>query len=274
MSAGQNGHSGFAVVPVEVLSLGNGYAIAVYAALARRANPDGECWPSMETLSAETGWHRVTVRKALGVLEKAGVVTIEPRKLNGMDQSNKYRLNLVSPANVQVVTRTTPVVTRMTLGGHHNDIGWSPHDHEQDKVEQDKEITPLPPTGGSSPVRLRRENGNGTEASLPYQMVETVCRVVGVQMSDYPKSDLPRHFREAKKLVDDGVALDEVEQCTRWLYSQDWWRDHGIQIQNIKTNIGKWRAQGRPTQAKRPTNGHVNQAEINRYEKGARKWVG
>ncbi|MCA9863997.1 MAG: helix-turn-helix domain-containing protein, partial [Thermomicrobiales bacterium] len=51
-------------------------ALAVYTALARRAGPDGGCWPSLRTLAAQTAASERTVQRALQALEQLGLVAV------------------------------------------------------------------------------------------------------------------------------------------------------------------------------------------------------
>ena len=48
----------------------------VLVAIAHHTNAEGHAWPSVATLALETAHHEGTVRKALGRLEAAGLVTV------------------------------------------------------------------------------------------------------------------------------------------------------------------------------------------------------
>ena len=64
-------------------------------ALADRANDNGSCWPSIKTLSADTGFHSSTVKRALHTLKGSGYLTIEARsRKDGSQTSNRYTLIL------------------------------------------------------------------------------------------------------------------------------------------------------------------------------------
>jgi hypothetical protein len=47
--------------------------------LAERADEDGQCWPSVETIAEVTGWRERAVRYALDRLEQAGLIKRERR---------------------------------------------------------------------------------------------------------------------------------------------------------------------------------------------------
>jgi hypothetical protein len=136
----------FAMIPVEVYDLHDGHALAVYAALAKFANRDGVCWPSMKAVADLTGWHVQTCRKAIGKLVEAGLVTIEARQLHGMDQANRYLLSHHNIEQRRVVMSSPAVVTRSPLGGDDITSGWGPDHHELEPVELE-------------PKELRRQNG-------------------------------------------------------------------------------------------------------------------
>lgn len=88
----------FAVIPESVFALNDGNAIAVYAVLAKHADREGVCWPSMKRIEEMLGWTETRIRPAMKTLIDAGLVAVERRQLRGMDQANKYRLQ----ANVRV----------------------------------------------------------------------------------------------------------------------------------------------------------------------------
>jgi hypothetical protein len=149
----------FAVIPASVYDLKDGYALAVYAALAKHADREGVCWPSMKTISELTGWHVQTCRKAVKKLVESGVVAVESRQLHGMDQSNRYRLaGYENPANEQVVMRSPAVVTTSPLGGDEITSGWCSGHHELEPRElEPRELegdTPLPPKQAEYPAEF------------------------------------------------------------------------------------------------------------------------
>ena len=51
--------------------------VAVWVALASRADKKGECWPSIPTLMRESGMSRNSVRDTLKALEKYGLIEME-----------------------------------------------------------------------------------------------------------------------------------------------------------------------------------------------------
>src|SRR5215218_6125673 len=60
--------------------------------LASYANPNGECWPSFDTLVRDTGYHRATVIRKLTVLADLGLITRAKRVGSHGQTTNTYRL--------------------------------------------------------------------------------------------------------------------------------------------------------------------------------------
>jgi len=54
-------------------------AIAVYTYLNDRVNKNGECWPSIPTISKEIKLSQATVRRAIKDLRKAGLLKTSQR---------------------------------------------------------------------------------------------------------------------------------------------------------------------------------------------------
>lgn len=54
-------------------------AVAVYLYLMKRANRDGECWPSIPTIARELKLSESTVRRAIQDLKKEDLLVTEQR---------------------------------------------------------------------------------------------------------------------------------------------------------------------------------------------------
>ena len=68
---------------------------SIALALANRANDSGTCWPSVKTLSADTGFHTSTVKRAIHSLKGSGHLKVESRsRKDGSQTSNRYTLIL------------------------------------------------------------------------------------------------------------------------------------------------------------------------------------
>lgn len=81
-------------------------AIACYVALARHAGRDGESWPSVARLAASLGVSGRTARRALTLLELAGLVAVYQSidANDGRQRSNTYVL-LTPPAALPELSR-------------------------------------------------------------------------------------------------------------------------------------------------------------------------
>ena len=74
-------------------------AVTVYLYLRERSNKDGTCFPSIPTVSRDTGLSEATVKRAIQDLTAAGWLQKEPRlrrkkereNLKKMDETEVYR---------------------------------------------------------------------------------------------------------------------------------------------------------------------------------------
>ena len=63
-------------------------AVAVYTYLYDRANKNGECWPSLNTIADDIKLSPATVRRAIKDLRNAGFVTTQQRYREHGGKSN------------------------------------------------------------------------------------------------------------------------------------------------------------------------------------------
>jgi predicted transcriptional regulator len=69
-------------------------AVAVYMYLRDRANKEGKCFPSIQTIKTDLKLSKSTVIRALHDLEQAGLITKEERwRTNGGRSSTLYALS-------------------------------------------------------------------------------------------------------------------------------------------------------------------------------------
>lgn len=200
---------------------GDGFALAIYAVLAKHANKDGVCWPSVATICKALGWSRKVVEPAIQRLCDAGLVTKERRQHRGMDQSNLYRL----PAYVQVVPREPAVVPTAPMGSSHGTSGTFPQNDELDPIELDKELEDDPPTQPKKPLP---ENG------VAQQIVAAYCTVAGIDApAVYGKA-----VGQAARLAKAGVTPAEIPQL--YGYVAKW--AEGVDLGLMLGQVDKWRA--------------------------------
>ena len=72
-------------------------ALAVYAVLARRADREGDSWPSLSLIAAESGSSARTVHKALRLLELLGLVEISACYERGSRRQTSNLYTLLTP---------------------------------------------------------------------------------------------------------------------------------------------------------------------------------
>lgn len=66
--------------------------------IANYADENGQAWPSVERLCADTGMSRATVQRSLRKLEKSGLLSCHKRVKGSLQTSNLYKLKGKSAA--------------------------------------------------------------------------------------------------------------------------------------------------------------------------------
>lgn len=103
------------------------HGIAVYSALARFANQDGECFPSQSTIADRLGMSRMQVSREIDKLKTLHLIEVKPQfGPHGEQRANIYILCDVPPAELPVTHRYTgcnselhPPVTTSDTGCNH-----------------------------------------------------------------------------------------------------------------------------------------------------------
>lgn len=140
---------GFTMIPDTVRQLNDGYALAVYEAIARHANQDGDAWPTITRICELTGWSKPHVIKTINKLCDAGIITKTRRQAHGMNSSTLYQIN----ANVRRSTTFTARSTTDTQAVNQVYSGGQPGLPKQEPIElkpneqSPSGDTPLPPKG-------------------------------------------------------------------------------------------------------------------------------
>ena len=86
-------------VPAAIFEGGHSaYAVAVYAYLCFCCDKNGVCFPGMETIAAQCGMARSTVKKAMSELEQSGLIRSEATRQTSRSGkvrrgTNRYRIN-------------------------------------------------------------------------------------------------------------------------------------------------------------------------------------
>ncbi|HEU0113096.1 MAG TPA: helix-turn-helix domain-containing protein [Thermomicrobiales bacterium] len=72
-------------------------AIAVYVALARRADRDGDSWPRLRSIAEQAATSPSTVRRAIRLLEQLGLVEVAARYERGSNRQTSNLYTLLTP---------------------------------------------------------------------------------------------------------------------------------------------------------------------------------
>src|SRR5215213_10981245 len=94
-------------------------ALAVYAVLARRADRDGDSWPSLGLIAEDSGTSTSTVKRALRLLELLELVEIAVCYEQGSQRQTSHVYTLLTPPdplpNVDPDPKKWPPANRRTL---------------------------------------------------------------------------------------------------------------------------------------------------------------
>lgn len=127
-----------------------------------------------------------------------------------------------------------PDVQRMSVG-RPADIRGTAHGVQRTNKQTNKETDR---TSGASAPR-------GAVDGDPWALVEAVFEVVGADAAVLGRADRGKQCKAAQGLLADHERTD-VLSCARWLQSQDWWRQRGIDVLTVREHMARWSAAGRP----------------------------
>jgi len=189
-------------------------AFAVYGVLARHADQRRECYPSLKTISNALGASKRSVLRAIGTLEKVGLLKVQRssnQKGAGGNTSNRYMLPPLAPSD-----STAPGVSRDTAPGDTRAPGPVTAEHpEQDTVNKTQEDKTKRSTAGEDtfPAELLTlidgwnslgesivKPGNGARRDPPAKVVlRGWDRAQKNPDQRQALQDLPRLFQEIRK---------------------------------------------------------------------------
>jgi len=147
------------------------YGVAVYAALSRYANREGQAWPSIQTLAAQLAIAPNTVRRTLATLEQHSLLSVTRRRTErDLNLSSIY--TLVNP-NTNSSTSPGEVLPQMKEGTSPGEggvlrqvkEGTSPRAPKQDSYNK---------TQNNKTQRTR--GGASIDAPIPAETVEPVVK--------------------------------------------------------------------------------------------------
>lgn len=209
---------------------------AVYCGLMMYANEDGYCFPSRGKLATRVGVSVSTVRSAITELEDVGLVTRSPRfDDTGEQTSNEYTVFRPSDTNrpgpapdggegviitdrgLNSAPRGEQILPTPRLNSAHLNKNQltKPNSELEDSDTSQSDDRQLSPSEDES-------QGSGPGTELPYPMVDAVFAVQGGSANLLQGQQLGRQLAVAKRLIKDGVTIDESRKCAEWLLGQGW----------------------------------------------------
>jgi hypothetical protein len=143
------------------------YGLAVYMALARFANQDGACWPSLSTIARKTGMSRPQVIREIAKLKDVSLIAVEHQvNTKGEYSSNIYVLldtavpslepGVVSDSNQGGISQILPLVSP----GDHGGISQIPKQNPKNKTQHCKktqETTPSETANNSNQLEINKD---------------------------------------------------------------------------------------------------------------------
>jgi hypothetical protein len=200
---------------------------AVYMALCQYANEVSQAWPSVATLAKQLGAAPNTIRKALGKLDKAGLITITERPRDTdhkVAQTNVYTLLKVDKSRG---TSPDEVPHDMQYGVLHDvNHGTSPdevgvlHDVKRNKTQENKtkrisggvaspsQTTPPPQGRRESDAALR---GIGCTHTQIAEINAARCPLSTEEIKDLP-AEIARLRSDPKKRSPVGIIVSSLKE--------------------------------------------------------------
>lgn len=287
--------TGFAIVPASVLNTHDVACIAVYAALAQRANSERKSWPGVETIGATIGVSKPTVMKAIKKLAKAGLIVVSIREQHGSIRKHEYLLTGDSP--VKEIDRQENINE-----GDHRESTFPGAGQSPLPVGDDDRSTSLTGTGKPplpTPVNVvdrKKTNVNKTQENK----TNTVTATAVTGQTPQPKKSEPKpkvktqseSERQAFVLVDayalgsgratkdvvsrerydarkafeplvDRFTADDIQGCTAYLKSDAFYKRGTLSPVNVAKAVGDWVEMGRPESMQPTKPSRQNASDVN-----------
>ena len=175
--------------------------VLVYIALAKHADGQGSCWPSMATIARVARVCRSKAFQAIKHLEALGYLKRTPRfRADGGVTSNAYQLLAIE------ARRYSPVAQKDTPCHPEKLPPVHPVDTNYIQSEQD-------PREGGTPARSTElSSASAPPPSLSQPKEEEVMR----ELQDVPSLVHDRRFREgARRLLAEGKSVGEIARAVR-----------------------------------------------------------
>ena len=174
--------------------------VLVYIALAKHADGQGSCWPSMATIARVARVCRSKAFQAIKHLEALGYLKRTPRfRADGGVTSNAYQLLAIE------ARRYSPVAQKDTPCHPEKLPPVHPVDTNYIQSEQD-------PREGGTPTPTAKRSSASAPPPSPSQPEEQVIR----ELQDVPSLVHDRRFREgARRLLAEGKSVGEIARAVR-----------------------------------------------------------
>ena len=155
---------------------------------------------------------------------------IDKRKRDAERKRSERRpLDAAAPSTIEEMDQTED---RALSNGHPTDI---PCPSQVPYPTVPNRTQPTEPTEEAAPAAVR---------GSPWALVEDFCEIVGMDPSDMG-GERGKQAKTAKSLLS-RHPRDDILRCARWLWSQDFWRNQGIDLITVGNQMTKWAAAGRP----------------------------
>ena len=201
-----------------------GSKLLLLLAIADFARDDGIAWPSIRSLAEMSRMSERQTSRNLRDLIKAGELEVIKHGGSGARDTSKYRVitnpnkgDKLSVDGAKKGDKMTPLQSdkydvgdtlKGDISGHKGDTAMS----YDPLIEPSLEPSSIPPDGGSPPE----------PTDQPFPMLERVLEPQGTTPAVLTRQILGRQLAVAKRLIADGVTIDEVGECTTWLLKQNW----------------------------------------------------
>jgi hypothetical protein len=213
------------------------FGLAVYMVLARHANQQRACWPSYETLAAETGMSRRKVIDVVKALREAGLISVEGRKTIADDGSMTYTSNVFTLLGVQDAhsaseQRALGVVNDV----HHPSEQRAPKQDTVNKTQSKGESAPAPVATQErpvTPVPKKQRKPPAVETPLPADFTVTADMLTWAKERGIPPVIITR---ETEKFINTATAKGYVYK--NWVAA---WRTWMLRIEDFSPNNGNGR---------------------------------
>jgi hypothetical protein len=105
--------------------------------------------------------------------------------------------------------------------------------------------------------RVPVPNGEAGAEVRPWDLLEALCVAQDVDPNLIQGGAKARSLAIAKRLIQDGIGVPEIERITGWLRSQDWVRD-SVDMNLIEKQLPRWTMAGRPDVQSRGSSAKVD----------------